>query len=304
MMLDARSARLLSSALAMALAASACSDAAGPEPRLLTDEETESIGFAVQAMVSSSIGSMTSDGAVSTSGGALGLARHQGAIALDPLGADCPAPSQDPIVDSDGDDVPDDVTFTFALPACHFGDGGPGTVDVTGTLRVVDPSPQTAAHAFDATLTSLRLAFTGQTESGSITQTGHLAVSAAAGGLAQSHTMTWVAEVTGQPTTTITSSWNVTFAPAEGASLVLGQALPDGAFNPSGSMSWSHGSEQLTMAVEAPTPLQYDASCASSGSPFSAGELRVLFSTTDVRGFVRLTYADCADPQVVFVAAR
>jgi len=302
-MLDARFARSWLAASMAALIVSACSDASGPEPRVLTDEETQSIGFAVQAMVSSSMGSMTSDGAVSTSGGALGMASREGGLALEPLSSGCPSPSQDPIVDSDGDAVPNDVTFTFALPACHFGDGGPGTVDLTGTLRVVDPSPQTAAHAFNATLTNLRLAFTGQAESGAVTQTGNLAVSASGSGLAQTHTMTWVAEVSGQPTTTITSSWNATFAPAAGQSLVIGAPLPDGTFNPSGSMSWSHGNEQLTMAVEATTPLQYDAECASSGSPFSAGQLRVLFSTTQVRGFVQLTYAGCADPQIVFIAA-
>ena len=71
--------------------------------------------------------------------------------------------SQSPPVDSDGDQVPDNFSVTFSLPACHYQDLT-DTYDITGVLSISDPQPGTAGMALNFGLQNFKLAFSGSNE--------------------------------------------------------------------------------------------------------------------------------------------
>ena len=160
----------------------------------------------------------------------------------------CPSPSQNPIVDTDGDDVPDNVTYTFGLPQCSgLVEGTNTTVSLVGSLRFQDPAPNTAGLAATATLTQLTATISDGTGSFSINRDGSIQVSATALGLSQSQNVTAVLSATGQPTLTVHSNWSATFVPS--AAIVGGQLLPSGVFTPSSTISTSRAGRDFTFTL-------------------------------------------------------
>jgi hypothetical protein len=224
-----------------------------------------------------------------------------GATVLPP----CPLPSENPIIDTDGDKVPNSVTYTFALPQCAgLIEGTNTTLSVVGALRFQDPAPTTAGFAVTATLTDLTATISDGTNAFSINRDGTVQVSATTLGLSQSQNVTVILSATGQPTLTVHSNWSATFVPS--AAIVSGEPLPSGVLTPSSTISTSRGGKDFTFTLTAPAPLQYSAACAASelsGSPFSAGELRATLTGPSGNGYLRIRWENCDQPQVIFVAA-
>ncbi|MFN2397978.1 MAG: hypothetical protein ABR543_04950 [Gemmatimonadaceae bacterium] len=291
--------------LAAGLAITGCSDSSGPQ-RPLTPEQTADIGLAVSSQIGLSVSSLLASNVANGVGGGLPLASMAYAR---PLRASpgmargsvaCGTPSQDPIVDTDGDVVPDDVTITFALPECHFGQGTE-SLEITGALRLSDPTPQSAGFSFNLSLAGMRLVFSGAEGSGSITHNGTQSVNASSTGLSQNHSMTFTAAVTGEPAASFSSTWGATFVPAVGSSISYDQPLPDGAYSAIGTVSYARGPEHFSFALVTSTALQYDASCTGD-HPFRSGEVRAVLTGNDGSGYVRVQFQNCAEPSVTFVA--
>ncbi|MDQ6886529.1 MAG: hypothetical protein M3068_04455 [Gemmatimonadota bacterium] len=230
---------------------------------------------------------------------ALGL-RSLGALTSSTV---CGTPSQNPVEDTDGDHVPNDVTVSFTLPDCHFGDQL-ASLDITGSVRLVDPAPATPGFAMNTTLTNLRFSVVRLGTTAWVNTSGTRAVSASASGLSLSDALTITADSAGRSLGTLVDSYGATFTPASGQSLAIGQPLPNGAFVPSGGVSWSRGAISYSFSMVTTTPLQYDASCGiASGSRFSAGEVHAVITSNGKRGYLRLTWRDCAAPVALFVPA-
>ena len=146
-------------AASLVIGLSACSDSTNPSGGAeISASETNDIGEAVADEVDQSVGSLTAEGAAS------GEASAQSAVAysvagLTLRGAGCATVSSS--VDTDGDFAPDLATFTFALPACHFTGFRGGTLDITGTVDLTDPTPNDYDFAFQVTLHDLTFVFTG-----------------------------------------------------------------------------------------------------------------------------------------------
>lgn len=291
--------------LVVGLAIAGCSDSSGPQ-QALTPEETADIGLAVSAQLGLSVSSLLASNVANGVGGGLPLSSMaygrplRSSTGMTRGNAQCGIPSQDPIVDSDGDVVPDDVIITFALPECHFAQGTE-SIDITGALRLADPTPQSAGFSFNLTLANMRLIFSGSDGSGTITHNGTQSVSASSTGLSQNHSMTFTAAVTGEPTISFSSAWGASFVPAIGSTIVADQPLPSGAYSAIGTVSYARGSDNFSFSLVTSTALRYDANCTGD-NPFRSGEVRAVLTGNDGRGYVRVRYQDCAEPNVVFVA--
>jgi hypothetical protein len=287
------------------LALAACGDSTAP--LTVTPDQLQSMGETIAAEIEGGAIGLTAQGATSTTGGAPSFsripqrsARMFGGLALSRVAAatstdaSCGVASQDPPTDTDGDQVPDNFTVTFALPACHFADAT-STIDVTGVLGITDPQPGTAGMALDVSLDNFTLAFASDQGTGKIVRDGSASVSASASGLSQTENWTESAQATGIPNISATLNWAATFAAAQGSSIVVGQALPDGAYSPNGSVSYREGNRTASFSVTTITPLAYSASCAAgvdqgtSLSPFTAGTVRVTANGKSVD----VTYSAC-----------
>ena len=205
------------------------------------------------------------------------------------------------------DQLPDNFSLTFALPACHFADQT-STYDVTGVLRVSDPQPGTADMALTFGLENFKLAFNGTGGAGYVVRDGTGSVSVASTGLSQSQHWTEAAVVTGVASASASLNWTSTFAAVQGQSITAGHALPDGVYQPNGSVTFSQANRTATFSVETIDPLQYSATCAAgvaqgtSVSPFSAGRVRVTVTNQQVNAYADVTYSSCNAATVVLVS--
>jgi hypothetical protein len=308
-----------STALTLAAATfAACGDSTGPLD--LSPTEFESIGESVATEIEGGAMSLTGQDAMGTVGSPVlslqgrqprqslsrAAFRRQSASLM--AGTDCGVPSQNPPVDTDGDQVPDNFSVTFALPACHIDDQTGGYMEITGLVRLSDPQPGTAGMALNLSLDNMQIKLSSPDASGTVTRDGSASVSASTSGLSQTQDWTQTARITGLPAIGVDINWAATFAAAQGQSITAGQPLPDGTYQPNGSIRYQEGKRASSFSVTTVTPLQYSATCAAgiangtAMTPFTAGQVDVAFSDQGRSGKVSVTYADCNYATVQFVA--
>ena len=161
MTLSSHSIRRASAISLAALTFVACSDSTGPLD--VTPDQLEIIGEAMATEIESGVTQLTAGDAIATvdapqfsiqrrtpanvGGIAFNLQRAGNYPSFQVVDPECGVFSQNPPTDSDADQVPDNLTITFAVPACRFV-GENGSFDLTGVIRVTDPLPGTAGMAF------------------------------------------------------------------------------------------------------------------------------------------------------------
>jgi hypothetical protein len=299
-----------------ALALAACGESTSPLN--VSPAQLESMGESVASEIEAGVQGLTAQDVMSSTGGAPSFSRvprSSGLLTHSPVFSrigssvaadyECGVLSQNPPIDTDGDLVPDNVSVTFALPACHFADQTT-SIDVTGVLRVSDPQPETAGLALSFGLENFRIGFAGSEGSGSVTRDGSASVSASETGLSQ--TMYWndAAQLTGVPSVSANTNWTASFVVAQGQTITAGNPLPDGAYQANGSVGYREGNRVASFSVTTITPLQYSASCAAgiaqgtSITPFSAGRVRVAITSSGGSGYVDVTYSSCNSATVIF----
>lgn len=295
------------------LALAACKDSTSPLN--VTPDQLASMGESVAAEIESGALSLTAQGVTATNGGAPTFARlpqrtatffrglsMSRIVASRSAAATCGVASQDPPVDTDGDQVPDNFSISFGLPECHIVDGT-SAIDITGALNVSDPQPGTPGMALNFGLDNFTVAISGDQGSGSVVRDGSGSVSASETGLSQAGAWYEAVQVTGAPKISANIDYAATFVPAQGQSIVIGQALPNGAYSPNGSVDYREGNATASFSVTTITPLQYSASCAAgvengtSLTPFTAGTIQV---TANGRS-ANVTYSGCNSAVVTLV---
>ena len=263
------------------LAVTGCSDSTNPSggSTTLSAAETSDIGAAEGDEVDQSVEALEVDG----------TSRWQCATV-------------DNTTDTDGDGAPDNATFTFALPACSFTGFRGGGLEVTGTIALSDPTPASVDFAYQATLTDLQFKFTSPNASLSYTalRNGTRVLTGNAAGASLSNTVTVVRTVPGLPATTVSHNLLLSFTPASGESLALGQPLPSGTFTRSGTFIWSRAGGSRTFTVTTIEPLVWDASCTTDRKIVS-GETHATLSDGS---YVKTVWNGCGnDPTRTFVPA-
>jgi hypothetical protein len=320
MTLSPRSLRRASALTLAALTLVACSDATAPLD--VSPEQLEVIGQAMATEIETGVTQLTAQEAMNgvempqfsvqrrAPGGISGLSlslQGTSAPSFQVVGTECGVLSQNPPTDSDADQVPDNLTITFSLPACRFIEEN-GTFDLTGLIRVTDPTPGTAAMAFNMAMDNVRFTFSSAELSGYVRRDGMTSVSASQTGLSQTVSGLESAQLDGYPSLGVDVDWAATFAAAQGSTITHGEPLPDGVYNVNGSMEYRQGGRAAQFNITTVEALQYSAECAAAmaeglvWSPFTAGTVRVAVRNAGNIGFAQLTYSDCNEATVVYVA--
>src|ERR1700694_5295078 len=256
----------------LVLGLTACNSATSPlGGTLLSVTETGDVAAAAADEVDQAVGSLTSDGA------AFSIFAGQSAAGLQvasymPPGAGCA--TVDNTTDTDADGAPDNATYTFALPACTFTGFRGGTLEVTGTVAVSDPTANVADFNFLATLTDFQFKVTNPSATFTFTakRNGTRSLSGNATGVTLTNNITVVRRMPGRADATGSPDLTLSFTPAQGASLALGQPLPNGTFTKSGTLTWTRGILSHTFTVTTVTPLVWDASCTTDRK-IASGEI-------------------------------
>ena len=205
------------------------------------------------------------------------------------------------VTDSDNDGVPDDATFTFALPACHFENFRGGTLDLTGTIALSDPTPTAADFAWHALLTDFTFKATHtDLETFTAVRNGTRDLTGNADGLTLANNITTVRTASGHPSVQVTHNLQLSFAPA--GALTQGQPLPSGTITSTGTLTFVRSGDSRTFSVTTPVPLQYDATCSGPRrARIKSGEVRW---TLPSGAYVSVVWTACGSrPTRRFVAA-
>jgi hypothetical protein len=270
--------------VAATAALTACHDSTSSSPGP-SDEQSAAIGTTAQDEAEASLNALTLP------------------TLLVPIGNDPPCATPSSTTDADGDGIPDDATYEFTSPPCHFTGFRGGTLDVVGQLRMRDPTPSAAGFGYDATLTVLRYTITsgdGKTTY-SITRNGNATLTGSTAGLFLSTDLQVARTFTGQPDAAVDEQWTVTYSPK--TPLQINQPIPAGTLDISGTLAWTRGTENFSLTVTTPTPLHY-AACTDTAQRFDAGELRASGTFDGTAGYVRVRWSECGkSPEVRFVPA-
>ena len=289
----------LASAMAgslLVLGMAACGDSGNPSGgTVLSVTETNDIADAVGDEVDQAVGSITSEGA------AFSVASRQSATAFFAIpGSGCATVNN--TTDTDGDGAPDDATFTFALPACTFTGFRGGTLEITGTINISDPTPNGPDFNYLATLTDFQFKLTSPLAIRTFTATrnGTRALSSNSAGISLTNSITVVRSAPNRADATISHNLLLSFTPASGEGLGLGQPLPNGTFTQSGTFTWSRGSLTRTFTVTTVDPLVWDPSCTTDRK-IVAGEIH---ATLADGGYIKTVWTGCGEePTRSFVPA-
>jgi hypothetical protein len=178
--------------------------------------------------------------------------------------------------DTDGDGAPDNAVFTFALPACHFESFRGGTLDLTGTITLSDPTPTAADFAWHALLADFTFKVTNvQSETFTSVRNGTRDLTGSASGLTLANNVTTVRTASGHPSIQVTHNLQLVFTPAVAGTLVPGDPLPSGTITSTGTLTFVRGTDSRTFTVTTPAPLRYDATCMGPRrARIRAGEVR------------------------------
>lgn len=258
------------------------------------DEITGDVGASFRDEVEAGLSALTLGSALDPLGTTLAAG-----TATSVMAAPCVSPSA--ATDSDGDGVPDDATYLFTAPPCRFTGWRGGTLDIVGQFRIQDPAPSSAGFGYEATLTGLRSRFTSADSKViyDVTRNGTRSLSGSTAGLLLTTDLQVVRTFAGHPDAAIDKQWVVNYTPA--APLQINEPLPSGALDIAGTADWTRGTEQFTLVVTTPTPLQYDASCTDTVQRIKAGELHAAGTFGDMKGFVRVRWTRCGEePRFTF----
>jgi hypothetical protein len=294
--------------LSAVLALAACSRDAGPtaiqEPLPIGAAEAQAIGRETAGEIGGMASSFTVGdlflfgfefGEVDAFGGS-------SAPALSPT-AICPTITPMPPVDADSDRVPDELMLTFTLPECSFSHDG-GTLEVTGTIHITDPTPAThdIAHRVefgdlqkkvtlsDGNFFLRRLAGARQLLR---TDAGFSAVDSTTGTFESSH----------DGSSSLAKAWVVSFLADAGASSFQEDwHLPSGTFTINGSTTRTRGGLTRSLTVQTVTPLHFDATCAAEPK-FTAGELVITLTGVEHSGTIHVVFTGCGVPPTVTMTA-
>src|SRR5690349_3049847 len=194
------------SSAALALALAGCSDTTTPGTTTLSAAEVSEIGAAEGDEVEQAVGALTTPLA-------------DGSIA--PTAPGCATVNDE--TDSDGDLAPDDATYTFALPACSFTGFRGGTLEITGTITLSDPTPAAADLAVTATLTDFAFRYTSPdaARTYSAVRNGTRTLTGNAQGASLSNAVTLVRSAPGRADATVVHNLLLSFTPAAGGHLAF-----------------------------------------------------------------------------------
>ncbi len=204
-----------------------------------------------------------------------------------------PCPDSSSATDVDGDGILDNAILTYAGPDCRSATWRDGTIAVTGSVAVVDPSAN--ATSYNLTLTDLawRYVNASQTLSYTATRNGTRVRTGTADSVKVVSTITTDRE---RPVITAIATIDqdlVWIYKADVAGTLAADApLPDGALQVSGTWHWLRSTENWTLAVTTITPLAYDASCAAP-QRIVAGRIRMTGTIAQAQGHLDITYTGC-----------
>lgn len=198
--------------------------------------------------------------------------------------------------DADDDGILDDAVLTFEGASCRSATWRGGAIEVTGEVRVIDPS-QASSTAYQLRFTDLTWNYTNSSETleyesvrnGRRSRTGN-----ADSIVVESTDTTDRSRTSISAVARIIKDLTWRFGADDPDAIGVGEALPSGLLSVSGDWNWRRSSEDWEFAVTTRERLHYDATCVEP-QKFTAGIIRLTGRVDGVDGFVTIRYTGCGE---------
>lgn len=233
----------------------ACSDQTSPPAPALSQAEADSIGAVVTADVENELDA----GSASSGIGFVPGAPFSRALLLTSSCTPDIAPL--PVVNSDGDRVPDSIRVTFTDCVIGFRRGAD---TVRGLIDIIDPTPQGTDGSIKLAFTDLVRVFVGRDGlRASVTQNGSREAIRDTTTLSQTETDFRTDYVFGNgAAATHVRDWSIVFTADVVGSIIRDAPLPSGTLSIDGASTIArNGSIVFDLEVSTPTDLHYNATC-------------------------------------------
>lgn len=277
---------------ALALILAGCSDSGGPSGSgdALTIAEAQVLGADIAEEAADLVDVSMFDTATGVS-----FAAQPGQIRRHRIAPPCVAVSPQPLVNSDGDIVPDSMRLDYA--DCVFTRGNGQLIDsLSGTIDFLDPLPLVTSAGVRHVFTDFRRSRTNTAfpaRSFSATHNGIREWGASADTLG--HTTTDFVSAWTHPgggTTTHEKDWVGKFTATTAGSIVFGDPLPAGSWVLTGTSVWTRRARSWDVVVTTPEPLAYDPTCQVA-PPFTDGTLNLVVTRNQIATNVEIQFLSC-----------
>ena len=200
-----------------------------------------------------------------------------------------PSISPTPIVNSDGDRVPDSIRVTF--PGCAFAMGDEADT-VKGSIDVIDPTPKVTDRA-------VKIAFTDfariEVEEGNRRS---LVLNGSREALRDSSVISFVENnfssvfTSGDDTSTHKRNWNATFTADAAGSIHPDAPLPSGKLSVNGTSTFTRDTSTFSLTVSTSPALHYNASCTVRPK-FDAGTFKAVVVRHGMTSTLTVQFTAC-----------
>jgi hypothetical protein len=273
---------------ALVLGAAGCSsDSMEPDQSPMTQAEAQGVADDLEASIANVAGTSTLPDVTNLNPAQAG---YFGPADFQPH-ANCPTITPFPPTDTDGDHVPDIVTFSFTLPDCSFTGSHGTTLELTGSVTISDPSA--TAAGLRAEFADLQRKVTLQNGDFFLQRLdGVRQILADAAGFAAVDSLTAVSEFPRRGQASLENTWTVDFVVDAGGTFEPHTALPSGTFDVEGGTVRSRHGVSRSLDVTTVTPLHFNASCTEH-QKIDSGEIHAEFVGPRGTATVTLVYTAC-----------
>jgi hypothetical protein len=207
----------------------------------------------------------------------------------------CVTITPSPVVDTDGDKVPDSATMTFDCSRDSTG----YSFSRTGTIQISDPSSIAGEGGFDSVINLSEKRtnkLTGKVVSE--TRTGERHPRRNGDKITQNHDITIARTVTDEPDASIHNVWKLEFAATIAGSIVKGSLLPAGTLSIDGTHTVLRDGATRTYSIQTPTVLTYDPTC-DADVKYVSGILKITATGAEKDGTLEIAYGACGTDPVI-----
>ncbi len=206
--------------------------------------------------------------------------------------------------DTDGDGIPNDVTYTFNASNCGYDDGQGNLIALSGTIHIQDADNVTVLFGYAIDFGNWGVAISSNTGQG--VQTAQLLLDGTqAAGITSTNAisqedLTYKVKLNGNQVFKFTSTTSLGFNPTSGTIDPGSQSrLQSGAFDINGRFQYTGDAQTgaagtWSFGLQTTTPMAYDESCFAE-SPFTGGQITGSIEANQSAGFIIDYGPNCGD---------
>src|SRR6266705_1540117 len=201
-----------------------------------------------------------------------------------------PSVSPSPVVNRDGDRVPDSVRVTF--PGCAFAEGDEADT-VRGLIDVIDPTPTVTDRDVKLVFTDFTRIEVEDGRERSIVLNGTREATRDASVISQRETnFQTVYTFADGHTATSDRTWAITFMADVPGSIQPDAPLPSGTLSVGGTDTWTRDANTYSLTVSTDPVLHYNASCTVRPK-FDAGTFHATVTRNGTTSNVTIVFSGC-----------